>query len=132
MSKVDRLWLLKSYQYLGHRLVPLNPRSKILLVKWKDYQLTNNDLLRYLAQGSNWAIRCGERLHVLDFDDGETYQRFIQGQATFKDKVRVGEFLFNFRSNTVHMLVQMPVQIAVQMFITLFRCLRHTSWQNRM
>ena len=33
-----------------------------------------------------------------------------------------GEFLFIFRSNTVKMPVQVQVQIAVQTFITLFKC----------
>ena len=57
------------YQDLGLHLVPLvplRPQSKIPLVKWKNYRLTDTDILRFLARHSNWAIRCDENLHVLE------------------------------------------------------------------
>ena len=82
MNNVDRLRLLKSYAHRGFRLVLLKPRSKIPLVKWKDYQLSNEDFLCFLSQGANWAIRCDETFHVLDFDDAETYERFVQGEGS--------------------------------------------------
>ena len=81
MNSTDHLWLLKSYQDLGFQLVPLKPQSKIPLVKWKSYRLTDADLLRFLAQHSNWAIRCDEKFHAMDFDNPETYERFIRGEG---------------------------------------------------
>jgi hypothetical protein len=78
--------MLTSYNHHGLSLVPLKPKSKIPLVKWKEYQLTNDDLLRFITQDTNWAIRCDENFHALDFDNPETYERFIQGEgAILKD-----------------------------------------------
>jgi len=81
MNRVSSLQLLKSYRERGFSLVPLKPRFKIPLVKWKEYQLANDDLLRFLAQDTNWAIRCNENFHAPDFDNPETYERFIQGEG---------------------------------------------------
>ena len=86
MDRTERLQILKTYHQRGLSLIPLKPKSKIPMVKWKDYRLTNEDLLRFLAQDTNWAIRCDESFHALDFDDVGTYQRFIQGEgAIIKD-----------------------------------------------
>jgi len=79
MDKVSALQMLKSYHQRGFNLIPLKPRAKTPLVKWKKYRLSNEDLLRFLNQGTNWAIRCDESFHALDFDDPETYERFIRG-----------------------------------------------------
>jgi hypothetical protein len=86
MNRVSTLQMLTSYHHHGLSLVPLKPKSKIPLVKWKEYQLTNDDLLRFITQDTNWAIRCDENFHALDFDNPETYERFIQGEgAILKD-----------------------------------------------
>jgi hypothetical protein len=78
MNRTQTLQLLRSYQEKGLSLIPLKRRSKRPLVKWKTYQLTNEDLLKYLSQGVNWAIRCDEHFHALDFDSPDTYRKFIQ------------------------------------------------------
>jgi len=78
MTRSNHLQILKKYHRLGFNLVPLKPRSKVPLVRWKGYQLRNKDFLRFLGQGTNWAIRCDEVFHVLDFDDAQTYMRFSQ------------------------------------------------------
>jgi hypothetical protein len=78
MKRTDALQMLKQYHHHGFSLVPLKPRSKTPLVKWKDYQLSNEDFLKFLSQGANWAIRCDEHFHALDFDNPDTYQRFIE------------------------------------------------------
>jgi hypothetical protein len=86
LNRDSRFHLLSSYHNREFNLIPLRPRSKIPLVKWKDYRLTDKDLLRFLGQSTNWAIRCDENFHALDFDDIETYTSFIQGKGTiFKD-----------------------------------------------
>ncbi len=78
MNRVDALQMLRQYCHDGFSLVPLKPRSKTPLVRWKDYQLTDEDLLTFVSQGANWAIRCDAKLHTLDFDDPDTYCRFVQ------------------------------------------------------
>lgn len=78
MNRLHRLWLLKSYRNDGFSLVPAKPRSKIPMVKWKEYRLTNKDFLHFLAQDANWAIRCDDNFHAFDFDDAEVYVRFMQ------------------------------------------------------
>jgi hypothetical protein len=78
MEKVTSLQRLKSYHKRGFNLVPLKARSKIPLVKWKEYRLGNEDFRKYLDQDSNWAFRCDNNFHALDFDDVETYTRFIE------------------------------------------------------
>ena len=69
---------LQSCRQRGFSLIPLKPRSKVPLVKWKNYQLSEEDFLRFLGQDVNWAIRCDENFHALDFDDTETYARFVE------------------------------------------------------
>jgi hypothetical protein len=81
MEKVTSLQRLKSYHKRGFSLVPLKARSKIPLVKWKEYRLGNEDFLKYLDQDSNWAFRCDNNFHALDFDDVETYIRFIEDKG---------------------------------------------------
>lgn len=77
MDKVSTLQMLKSYHQRGFNLVPLKPRDKIPLVKWKEYRLSNEDLLKYIDQSTNWAIRCDGGFHALDFDNPEIYESFI-------------------------------------------------------
>ncbi len=69
MNRTQTLQLLRSYREKGLNLIPLKPRSKTPLVKWKTYQLTDEDFLKYLSQGVNWAVRCDEHFHALDFDN---------------------------------------------------------------
>jgi len=78
MEKVDCLRLLKWYHNHGLNLVPVKPRAKVPMVKWKDYQLSTQDFLHFLAQGANWAIRCSDNFHALDFDNAETYTIFME------------------------------------------------------
>jgi len=52
MNQVNTLQMLKSYHHHGFNLIPLKPRSKIPLVKWKDYRPANEDYLRFLTQGA--------------------------------------------------------------------------------
>ena len=63
-QRVTSLKLPKQYHRLGFSLNPL--------VKWERYKLDNKDVLNFLTGGANWAIRCDENFHALDFDDGET------------------------------------------------------------
>ena len=83
MNMVECLPLIRSYHRHGLSLVPLKPRSKIPLVKWKEYQLANDDLLRFLAQDTNWAIRCDRGFHALDLNNPETYEEFIQENGNY-------------------------------------------------
>jgi len=52
MNQVNTLQMLKSYHHHGFNLIPLKPRSKIPLAKWKDYRPANEDYLRFLTQGA--------------------------------------------------------------------------------
>jgi hypothetical protein len=61
----------------------MKPRAKIPLVKWKEYRLSNEDLLRFTSQDTNWAIRCDEGFHALDFDNPERYERFVQEKGDY-------------------------------------------------
>ena len=81
MNRVDALQMLKSYLEHGFSPIPLEPQSKVPLVKWKKYHLTNEELLRFLSQDANWAIRCDEHFHALDFDNPDIYQMFIWENA---------------------------------------------------
>ncbi len=83
MDKVGTLQLLKSYDQRGFSLIPLKPRAKIPLVKWKEYRLSNEDLLRFTSQDTNWAIRCDESFHALDFDNPERYERFVREKGDY-------------------------------------------------
>ena len=83
MDKVSALQLLKSYHQRGFNLIPLKSRDKIPLVKWKDYRLSNEDLLKFIDQSTNWAIRCDESFHALDFDSTERFERFIQKEGNY-------------------------------------------------
>jgi len=75
--------MLKSYHQRGFNLIPLKSRAKIPLVKWKEYRLSNEDLLRFTSQDTNWAIRCDNSFHALDFDNTETYERFIREKGEY-------------------------------------------------
>ncbi len=83
MDRVGTLQMLKSYHQRGFSLIPLKPRAKIPLVKWKEYRLSNEDLLRFTSLDTNWAIRCDGGFHALDFDNPETYERFIQENGEY-------------------------------------------------
>ena len=83
MDKVGTLQLLNSYHQRGFNLIPMKPRAKIPLVKWKEYRLSNEDLLRFTSQDTNWAIRCDKGFHALDFDKPERYERFIQEKGDY-------------------------------------------------
>jgi len=83
MDKVSTLQMLTSYQRRGFNLIPLKSRDKVPLVKWKEYGLSDDDLLRFTSQDTNWAIRCDEKFHALDFDDPETFERFIQKKGDY-------------------------------------------------
>jgi hypothetical protein len=82
MNRVDSLHLLKLYRGMGFSLVPLRRRAKIPLVKWKDYKPTDQELFDFFARGVNWAIRCDERFHALDFDSSQDYHRFLEQSGT--------------------------------------------------
>ncbi len=81
MKQVDTLHTLRFYRKWGLSLVPLKPRSKISLVRWKEYQLSDEDSLKFPAHETNRTIRCDQNFHALDFDNPETYERFIQGKG---------------------------------------------------
>ncbi len=83
MDKVGTLQLLNSYHQRGFNLIPMKPRAKIPLVKWKEYRLSNEDLFRFTSQDTNWAIRCDEGFHALDFDNPERYERFVQEKGDY-------------------------------------------------
>ncbi|MCX8125849.1 MAG: bifunctional DNA primase/polymerase, partial [Dehalococcoidia bacterium] len=78
MNHMQALQLLRTYQEKGLSLIPLKPRTKTPLVKWKEYRLTDEDFLKYLSQGINWAIRCDENFHAFDFDNLDNYRKYIQ------------------------------------------------------
>ena len=48
MDKVSTLRQLKSFHQRGFNLIPLKPRNKKPLVKWKEYKLSNEDLLKFI------------------------------------------------------------------------------------
>ncbi len=81
MTRSERLRTLNSLHSRGFKLVPLEHKTKRPVVKWKDYQLTDGDLIRFLAQGANWAIRCDDNFHALDFDDPDTYINFVHAEG---------------------------------------------------
>ncbi|MFC1930182.1 CHC2 zinc finger domain-containing protein [Chloroflexota bacterium] len=83
MDKVSTLQMLKSYHQRGFNLIPLKPRDKIPLVKWKEYRLSNEDLLKFVDQSTNWAIRCDGGFHALDFDNPEIYESFIRENGDY-------------------------------------------------
>lgn len=64
MNELDRLRLLKPYAHPGFRLVPLKPTSKILLLRWKDYQLSNEDFRHFLSQDIDSAFACDDSFHA--------------------------------------------------------------------
>ncbi len=78
MNRTQALQLLRSYREKGFSLIPLKSRSKKPLVKWKSYQLSDEDLRTFIDRGVNWAIRCDEHFHALDFGNPENYRKFVQ------------------------------------------------------
>ncbi len=90
MNRVERLQMLTTYRQWGLNLISPKPRTKALLVKWKDRRPTDEQLLKYLGLGANRAIRCYGNLYALDFDSAEAYQTFIHGDdKTFRHAPRV-------------------------------------------
>ena len=53
MNEVSPLSTLKSYYQRGFNLIPLKPRFKMPLIKWKEYQLTAQDFTSYLSHDSS-------------------------------------------------------------------------------
>ena len=72
--------LLHDYRSHGLVPIPLAPRSKRPLVRWKpdDWVGTDTDLGPYLSRPDlNWGIRCDPHFVVLDFDAEADYHRFM-------------------------------------------------------
>lgn len=83
MDRVSTLQQLKSYYQRGFNLIPLKPRAKIPLAKWKEYRLSNEDLLKFINQSANWAIRYDDNFHALDFDNIEGFEKFIRENGEY-------------------------------------------------
>ena len=72
---------------LGIAIIPLAPRSKSPLVRWRDYQSrlpTDTELQRwfYPNNSRNVAAICGwQGLTVLDFDDAASYGAWVAWAA---------------------------------------------------
>jgi hypothetical protein len=79
----DILADLQFYQRLGLTPIPLKPRSKEPLVKRGDgWNPIPEELACWAAKpGLNWAVRCGPKLAVLDFDCQDTYHKFARKHA---------------------------------------------------
>ena len=75
------------FSTLGIAIIPLAPKTKKPLVRWRDYQTrlpTEAELLRWFYPGNsrNVAAVCGWRgLTVLDFDDAASYGAWIAWSA---------------------------------------------------
>lgn len=76
MNEVSLLSTLESYHQRGFNLIPLKPRSKMPLVKWKDYQLTAQDFTRYLSRDSNNEAENTARI----FTYNRSWQRHLEGK----------------------------------------------------
>lgn len=68
-----------TYLKLGLTPVPLRPRSKTPLVKWRNgWTPTLAHLKRFAASlGLNWGVRCGAELAALDFDSEDCFHTFL-------------------------------------------------------
>jgi hypothetical protein len=85
------------YLSYGLSVIPLKPGEKVPLVKWERYQgepPTIAEVQKWFKDTNyNIAIICGRvsrNLVVIDFDDGEIYEKFmkeIEGDAELKDVI---------------------------------------------
>jgi hypothetical protein len=91
---VTRTDLLQLYLQLGLTPIPLKPQSKKPLVKWGEgWKPTSGDLMRWAAKpDTNWGVRCGLELAVLDFDSPGDFERFLEAhpEAALWPTVRTG------------------------------------------
>jgi len=76
---MDRNDLLQLYVRLGLTPIPLKPRSKIPLVRWRrNWNPSPSDLAPWASQAdTNWGVRCGPNLVAFDFDDSDSFRRFV-------------------------------------------------------
>lgn len=88
------LALIELYQRLSLTPIPLKQRSKVPLVKWQDGWNPTADVLgHWLAKpGTNWGVRCGEKLAVLDFDSDDSFHSFLEAhpEANSWPRVKTG------------------------------------------
>jgi len=82
---------LDVYFHLGLVPIPLKPRSKEPLVRWRDgWNPTFEQLDTWASQPSiNWAVRCGENLAVLDFDSDDSFHSFLEAHPEANSWLRV-------------------------------------------
>jgi len=68
---------LRLYRSLGLTAIPLKPRYKVPLVKWRDgWNPSPKELERFACDPSvNWGVRCGENL-VIDCDSADAFRSF--------------------------------------------------------
>jgi hypothetical protein len=106
------------FSTLGIAVIPLAPKTKKPLVRWRDYQHrlpTATELQRWFYPGHsrNVAVICGWRgLTVLDFDDTSAYEAWVvwcalQGgearkvaSATYRVRTARGVHVYLFVANT--------------------------------
>lgn len=72
---------LQLYRRLGFTPIPLKSQRKEPLVRWKegDWEPDEPTLLALARRGvTNWAVRCGKELAVLDIDSHEKFDAFLK------------------------------------------------------
>ncbi|HDM76518.1 MAG TPA: hypothetical protein ENG51_08615 [Deltaproteobacteria bacterium] len=87
LSEID--WLVSE----GISVVPLKPKSKEPLIKWKEYQErrpTREEIERWKQQTTNFAAVCGKvsnNLVIIDIDREELFSKLELGPVATKTKV---------------------------------------------
>jgi len=70
---------IDAYVKIGLTPIPLKPRSKEPLVRWRNGWNPTYEELQAWATASknlNWAVRCGPELAALDFDSPQDFDPF--------------------------------------------------------
>ena len=78
---------LQLYLNFGLIPIPLKPRSKEPLVRWGNgWNPTQKELQLWASRpGINWAVRCGDKLAVIDCDSEDAYSHFIDTHKLPRD-----------------------------------------------
>jgi hypothetical protein len=82
------------YFNLGLTPIPLKPRTKQALVRWRDSEWNPkgvHDLKPWIDRaGTNWGLRCGPELHVIDIDDPQRFEALVSSGAIPRECPVVG------------------------------------------
>lgn len=74
---------IENYLDLGFSVIPLKPKSKLPLIRWKTFILPKKAVYRYVDRGCNWAIKGGQIapnrfVYFLDLDDKQTLPKIFK------------------------------------------------------